>query len=375
MRKLLTVVFLIALVYTLALLTKGRAPKGFTASCKFKRKSESFIGSTPGDGTDLVYKHYARIKSLLQYDLKGRPTLEQLIKDVDELHHDLPVADDNTLTEAGRIMYEKRIEGLRRAIEVKEEIGSKSIDLISVRVTMEDGHLAANVANTLVNSYLKKVRSELDESLIMQKKFFALEVARYRRQISEIGTATLRFKASKFPAGHNVERLMEDPVQIFHDISKGSPAKVRQTDLALKIKYLKGIYKDKPLGDRSAIQLAEWQAEHEQLATRIPMEELVLEQLKDVTRNWFDLHNEWTRMKRDLEEATAQLKIWDKRLRAVQLALTMEISERGMRLSVVQQAIGPPTSQKQPKQTGKANKPEQIAPDQPKLLMDGVNRN
>lgn len=376
MQKLLVLLVIVGgIVAAVLVVSRPALSRGYTATCLFQRKSDVAIASSEGDGTEIIDNQYARIRSLMHYDFKGRPTIEQLIKDVDQLHSDMPVTDDNELTEAGRVIYEQRIRDLRQAIQVEETIASDSIDLITVSVTLEDGQLAAEIANVLVASYLKKVRTELDESLIQQKKFFAQEVARYRRQISEIGTAILRFRISNLPNIDDVNEFLEDPMHAHRMLMHETRvAKNKRADLALKIKYLKESFKGRPFGDQAAIQLAHWQAEYDQLAVEVERQKEMKTWLEELNRRWFELHNEWVQMKRDLQEATAQLEIWDKRLRAVQLALAMAVSERGLRLSVVQRAVAPPVSRKQPNQLKQQSKLTQSPLSQKELLMDGVTK-
>lgn len=387
-------------------------PRSYKSDAKFQRKSDTTLNATQ-DKT--VMQTYSRIRSLMQYDFKGEPAIDQLIKDVDLLHKDLPMTDDSTLTEDGRIQYASLVTKLRQGISVRQEVGNSAIDLVSVSYTGEDPEICRDVVNTLIETYLKKVRTELDDSLIQQKKFFSQEVTRYRRMLSELETAKLRFmvnndgispedpaviheklttlkrdrdkvKAEAEELKQKVESLVEwekgqpefkeqrkqidnpelaEKKELLVNLKKAleyNQFELRRTDEHPAVKDLKkriekskkelaefeGADKDFEIEEVPNVQKIEAQRQINQDAAVFKAKVAEYERLEEevqkyevFNRRFFEVRNEYLKIERDTKEATGQLKFWDDNLRRTQVALTMAVSERGMRLSVVQQASKP----------------------------------
>ena len=57
-----------------------------------------------------------------------------------------------------------------------------------------------------------------------------------------------------------------------------------------------------------------------------------IERLEVLNRNFFEVRNEFLAIERELGEAKEQLKFWDENLRDTTVALTADVSDRGMRL-------------------------------------------
>jgi uncharacterized protein involved in exopolysaccharide biosynthesis len=63
-----------------------------------------------------------------------------------------------------------------------------------------------------------------------------------------------------------------------------------------------------------------------------------IERLEVLNRNFFEVRNEYLTITRELKESTEQLKFWDDNLRKTTVALTADVSSRGMTLIPVQRA-------------------------------------
>ena len=131
-------------------------PRSYRAEAKYQRKSDT---TTEISQDTLVKKNYERIRSLMQYDFKGRPAITRLINDVNALHEDLPMTDDNAYTDDGKIQYEARIKKLMRGINVRTDVSNDAVDLVTVSYTDDDPDLVKEVVNTLIETYLKKVQT------------------------------------------------------------------------------------------------------------------------------------------------------------------------------------------------------------------------
>lgn len=72
-----------------------------------------------------------------------------------------------------------------------------------------------------------------------------------------------------------------------------------------------------------------------------------VDQLEVLSRNFFAVRSEYTKIDRELEEATEQARFWEDKLRNTQIALSAEFNEKGMRLSFQQRAeVAKPSSPK-----------------------------
>ncbi|MEX2216613.1 MAG: hypothetical protein WD768_21040 [Phycisphaeraceae bacterium] len=66
-----------------------------------------------------------------------------------------------------------------------------------------------------------------------------------------------------------------------------------------------------------------------------------IERYEVLNRNFFVVRNEYLKITRELEDSQDQLKFWTENLQKTQLSLTFAVSEKGMRLSIMQRAIDP----------------------------------
>ncbi len=399
------------IVATIIIFASQYAPRTYRAEAKFRRKSDTTLSATKDD---MVMKEYRVIRSLMQYDFTSPEAITQLIADVDELGKDLPVMDDNTLTADGRMRKNNLVRKLVSGISVRTEVGNNAIDQVSVSYTGEDPEICEKVVNKLIETYLKKVRADLDEALIDQKKFFLAEATRYRRKLSELETQKLRFMVTH--DGINPE----DPALIHEKLTQlkrdRDAVKTEADELQRKVASLIAWEKEQPefqerrkqvdnpelaekkealLNLKKALEynLYELRRTEEHPAVKdlrrriekvkkeiegfvgakdyeieeVPNLEKIeaqkqiqegaavynakvaeFERLEEevqkyevFNRRFFEVRNQYLKIERETREAVGQLAFWDDNLRRTQVALTMAVSERGMRLNVIQHAKAP----------------------------------
>lgn len=186
-------------------------PREYSAEAKFQRRSD--FNSSPNSGTSALGDAYGRIRALMHYNFKGRPAIEQLITDLN-LTKGFPRSIDGELTSDGKILYNDLVNRLTNSIYISTQVASDQIDLLSVSYTDTDRTLVPQVCNQLVENYIRKVRNEMDDTLLEQKKFFDQEVARYRRKVSDLEGAKLRFTINQ--GGVNPE----DPMIIYNKLAE-----------------------------------------------------------------------------------------------------------------------------------------------------------
>ncbi len=383
-------------------------PRQYSAEAKFQRRSDTSMNNDRGGNP--IGEAYARIRALMQYNFKGRPAIEQLITDLN-LTKGFPRTAEGELTTDGKIMYNELINRLSRSIHVGNQVASDQIDLLSVSYTDTDRDLVPKVCNQLVENYIRKVRTEMDDTLLDQKKFFDSEVNRYRRKVSDLESAKLRFTINQ--GGVNPD----DPLIIYNKLNELKTEKERRTAefekgkaalislvnwekeqpefnvnrtttdneelvaIKEKLKRLQenldvNVYEFRRTKDHPAVkdlvrriadtkkELAEFEGGDKVLEEEVPNTEKIAAQrdisikagelqameksLEEMTneieryevynRNFFTVRNEYLKIARELSESTDQLRFWDDSLRRTQMALTLAVGERGLRLSFVQRA-------------------------------------
>lgn len=382
-------------------------PREYRAEAKFKRFSEASVDVSRDT---MIPAEYEKLRSLMQHNFRGRPAIEQLIKD-QNLTKGFPRTADGELTADGRLQYEQLIREMSSRITVNTEVDNEQIELVGVSFTHEDRALAPKVANTLVDNYIRNVRTQLNEALMKQKKFFDGEVNRYKRKVSELEGAKLRFAIDNGgltpddPAtAHNklnelkkerdedrkeleknkktLAELMawekEQPEFIVNRTPKEDPELTALKEKLISLKQLLEVhlYEYRRTREHPAVkdtirrientetEIAEFSGEElydveevpnlekiraqkeireraaEFQATEKQVEELdaEIERYEVLNRNFFAVRNEYLGIERDLADARDQLQFWDENLRRTTVALTLEVSDRGMRLSPVQRA-------------------------------------
>jgi len=164
-------------------------PREYQATTKFQRETDTAMSASKND---TVTDEYAKIRQMMQHNFRGRNALDQLITDL-TLTKGFPRTADGELTPDGRLRYQELMEHLASHISVRSEVNQDDIELVSVSFTDRDRELAPKVANQLVTNYINKVKQRLQEKLLDQKQFFEREVDRWRRKLSEVESAKLRF--------------------------------------------------------------------------------------------------------------------------------------------------------------------------------------
>ncbi len=165
-------------------------PREYRATAMFERINDAALEQM---GSSTIDRNLRPIRQGLTQDIKGRPSIEQLIEDM-HLMRDLPHTADGELTQEGQIAKFDLINKLTDRIEIRLRIRSDHLDQIVVSYNDPDRELAPKVVNKLVENYIRNTRKQLDEMLLNAKSFFEREVSRYRAKITELDSKKLRFE-------------------------------------------------------------------------------------------------------------------------------------------------------------------------------------
>ncbi len=308
-------------------------PPQFEATAKFQRRSD-FADRDPKKPGPIT-EAYQRIVALREYNFKGRPAIEQLIRDLN-LTKNIPHLSDGAMTPEGLAIYNALIESIARSITLDVEVNREDIELVVVNVSHEDPKLASRIANKLVENYMARVKDELDQTLMEQKKFYEQEVNRYRRKVSELEAARLRFAQQTGMAEFDAIDLA-DPISLYRAMNDDG-LKRSHADAVKRLERLRELTKGRTVGDQVILELFRLEEDVERTAAALARHEANKEKLESINRNFFQIRNDFLKITRELHESNEHLVLWSEKLQATQQALTLSVSERGMRLSFVQRA-------------------------------------
>lgn len=277
-------------------------PREYQATTKFQRETDTAISASKNN---TVMDEYAKIRQMMQHNFRGRNALEQLINDL-SLTKGFPRTADGELTPDGRLRYQELMEHLASHISVRSEVNQDDIELVSVSFTDRDRELAPKVANQLVTNYINKVKQGLQDKLLDQKQFFEREVDRWRRKLSEVESAKLRFVLN------NKGVTPEDPANAHNKLNELKAERDEKRDELEK--YKKGL-----------AELIAWHKDQgDFIEKRIPIENPELAELKgrlqslkdllDVHKfeyNRTDEHPAVKKTKKDIERAEKDIAEFD----------------------------------------------------------------
>ncbi|MCC7191357.1 MAG: hypothetical protein IT444_01130 [Phycisphaeraceae bacterium] len=162
----------------------------YRAETKFERRNENVMTTEKGKIQNVMQE---TLRRLLIEDLAGKPAIEQLISDMG-FDKNLPRREDSTLTDEGMRMKAQMIEDYQSRLAVKFQTRSDLIDVVTVLYTDKDSRVAPEVANRLVDNYVRKTREKLEGTLANAEIFLKKEVDRYRADVQELERKKIRFE-------------------------------------------------------------------------------------------------------------------------------------------------------------------------------------
>ena len=164
-------------------------PREYRAEAKFERR----MGLTSSQAkSDITTRQVEADRRLLVEDIRGRAAIEQLIADLD-MTRGLPRV-NGELTAQGQLGKLDLIREVTRRVNVKVQVQNADNELIAVSYTSTEREKAPEVANRLVENYIRKNKLELSETLKGAYSFFQKEVLRFSTHVRELESKKLRFE-------------------------------------------------------------------------------------------------------------------------------------------------------------------------------------
>jgi uncharacterized protein involved in exopolysaccharide biosynthesis len=172
-----------------AMLAADHLPVKYTGTTKFERSSDPSTEFGRSAGSE----SFETLKLKLRHELAGQAAVLQVAEELGLLR-ELPRDADGSLTRAGRARRQQIVQELMSNINIRWEVRSKSLDLISISVTHSDPRLARDVPNALARNYIDKVYKEILSGLERRHKFFLEQAEQRDRRLLELRDKRIEFE-------------------------------------------------------------------------------------------------------------------------------------------------------------------------------------
>ena len=183
--------FTTALIAILTVVVSLRLPRKYTAAAVLEMRRDLAISLV---GSKTTEKAADPIRKLRRQELTNRSAIRQVIDDLG-LTENLPHTIDGELTAAGQIALNDMIKKISRNISVKYLARYRDIERVRVAYTDQDRELVPKMTNRLVENYVQKASDMFDQKLILAKKFFDMQAARYRQKLHTAEFELIRFRS------------------------------------------------------------------------------------------------------------------------------------------------------------------------------------
>ena len=176
---------------TAAMLGSVYMPVKYTGTAVFERRSDPAaeqISRNMGDSAG-----FEPWKLTLQHELAGYRAVELAVEEMG-MTQGMPHGPDGQLTLPGQMAKQQLILELMEQLNVKWEVRSERVDLLSVSFTDRDPILAERMPNTVVRNYISWVSEKIIETLDASREFRAKRLANCRGQLEELTAQRLKFE-------------------------------------------------------------------------------------------------------------------------------------------------------------------------------------
>lgn len=182
--------FFPAAITAIVVLWLGQAlPREYLAEARFRRYTDAGVLQTrEGTSTQIL----ASLRRQIIEDIRGRPAIQQLIRDL-ELTRNLPHYPDGQLTPEGRLAEYEMVRDIQSRLQVSYQTLSDAADLVIVTYRGSDPELASRIVNRSVENYISRTLSQLSETLMKARDYFQSEVVRLTARLEELESQKLRF--------------------------------------------------------------------------------------------------------------------------------------------------------------------------------------
>lgn len=164
-------------------------PLKYTGTTIFERRTDPASLEAARDRTE----SFESIKLTLQHELVGRTAVERAVEELG-LTKGVPRGRDGELTLQGKMAKQELVKRLMENVQVRWDVRSQDVDLVSVSFTHDDPNLAQEMANTLVRNYITQVSEQIVERLKASRDFLLKQVNECDGRLDEATKQRIEFE-------------------------------------------------------------------------------------------------------------------------------------------------------------------------------------
>ena len=367
-------------------------PRRYTAQSVFERKGD-IVSANTSKGMPASFSTY---KAMLGFDLAGAPAVAKALTKLGYADH-LPKGADGRLTADGSAELERMAGTVRRGIRPTWIIKSAFVDRVSVTMTSTDPILAYTLPNQLVNDYIATTRQRMLGQLSGSEAFLERQIADARQKTSDLreerynylkGHPNMLPEDPQFLMGRigrldnqledlqrrreGLERRLEDATLVANPEYVDALAQLAQlqtrlvqmeTELRMTKKHPKVVKlkqaiaettaklsvvpdrivardtnRDRPITTAEAIRLEDLRASLERLDIEVTRKQQLRTQCAEAQANSLPVAREYQRLTHLIEQAEADVALWQKNVSVVRIAHQAEQNGTRTHLKMVKAA-------------------------------------
>lgn len=165
-------------------------PLKYTGMTYFERRTDPASLEAARNRTE----SFESIKLTLQHELVGRTAIERAVEELG-LTKGVPRGRDGELTLQGKMAKQALVQRLMANVQIRWDVRSQDVDLVSVSFTHDDPNLAQDMPNTLVRNYITQVSEQIVERLKAGRDFLLKQVNECDGRLDEATKQRIEFEA------------------------------------------------------------------------------------------------------------------------------------------------------------------------------------
>ncbi|HUT60004.1 MAG TPA: hypothetical protein VNA25_19335 [Phycisphaerae bacterium] len=165
-------------------------PLKYTGMTYFERRTDPASLEAARNRTE----SFESIKLTLQHELVGRTAIERAVEELG-LTKGVPRGRDGELTLQGKMAKQVLVQRLMANVQIRWDVRSQDVDLVSVSFTHDDPNLAQDMPNTLVRNYITQVSEQIVERLKAGRDFLLKQVNECDGRLDEATKQRIEFEA------------------------------------------------------------------------------------------------------------------------------------------------------------------------------------
>ncbi len=160
-------------------------PRKYKAEATFERRTDMVLTEITNRGATRAFENP---RHSITEEVAGQPAIDALVTTLEKRYK------EQGAPQSVRQALDRARGELRQKVVVVHDIASNELDRVRVSYIGHHPVVARDIVNLLVESYIARSRSQMDQRLAQSGAFFDAEVERYRGLIEEIENEKLQFE-------------------------------------------------------------------------------------------------------------------------------------------------------------------------------------